>query len=252
VTTAIVVQLALVLATAPTRPAALSAAPLERARYHLLNWHLDSSYLDSCEATLAAAARTGQENEERLALRAQLLLVRGGREANRTSKACWYVAARAAADSLRAANGQNAAGHVWWAAAQGRVLELRGMASAAMGAAELRRANRRALELDPECALASFALGRMYEELPKLLGGGPNRAETWFRRGVESDSNYTIIRLGLARVLANLGRIDEARIQLRRLLGVTTPTNPAEAALDDRPAAMVLLEQLGGRQAASD
>ena len=241
------VHLVLALATAAPPDSACI-----RARHYLLNWHLDSSYLDSCEAELAIAPLSGPAGEQRLALRSRLLLVRGAREANPRARANWYVAARAAADSLRAANEQNAAGHVWWAAAQGRVLELRGMASAAMGAAELRRANKRALELDPDCAVASFALGRMYEELPKLLGGGPNKAEKWFRRGVESDPNYTIIRLGLARVLAKQGRSDEARVQLGRLFVVTTPTNPAEAALDDRPAAMVLLEQLGGRQAVSD
>lgn len=245
-TAAIVVQLVLTLATAPTRPAAMSAAPLERARYHLLNWHLDSSYLDSCEATLAAAARTGQENEERLALWAQLLLVKGEREANPIVRADWYVAARAAADSLRAANGWNASGHLWWAAAQGRVLELRGRASAAMGAAELRRENERALELDPDCVLASFALGRICQELPGLLGGGLKRAEEWFRSGVASDPSYTIIRLALARVLVRQRRRGEARAELKRLLAVANPTNPAEAALDDRPAARALLDSLGG------
>jgi len=235
------VHLVLALATAAPPDSACI-----RARYYLLNWHLDSSYLDSCEAALAASARTGAGDEARLALRARLLLVRGEREANRKAKAHWYAAARAAADSLRKVNGQNAAGHLWWAAAQGRILQLRGMASAAMGSAELRRENERALELDPDCALASFALGRIYEELPGLLGGGLKKAETWLRRAVASDPNHTIIHLALARLLIKQGRREEARAELERLLAVTNPTNPAEAVLDDRPAATALLDSLGG------
>ena len=128
-----VARLAVALATAAPQPTVPLDSACVRARYFLLNWHLDSSYLDSCEAALAAAARSGPENEERLALRAQLLLVRGEREANRKAKADWYATARGAADSLRTVNGQNPAGHLWWAAAQGRILQLRGMASAAMG-----------------------------------------------------------------------------------------------------------------------
>jgi hypothetical protein len=240
------VQLALALATAPARPTMLPSPHCDRARYYLLNWHLNPSYLDSCEAELAAVVSKGPEEEQRLALRARLLLVRGEREANRKSKAGWFAAARAVADSLRATNIRNPAGHLWWAAAQGRLLQLRGVASAAMGSAELRRENERALELDPDCALASFALGRICEELPGLFGGGLKKAEAWYRRAVASDPNYTIVRLGLARVLVRQRRPAEARAQLAQLLAVENPTNPAEAALCDRPAAKALLDSLSG------
>jgi len=223
-----------------------------RARYFLLNRHVVSSYIDSCDDALAAAARTGQDCQERLVLRAQYLLLRGELAQNPDAKLNWNTAARAAADSLRSMNERNPLGHLWWAAAQGRILQQRGLGAAVKGFAQLRRENERALELDSNCALASFALGRVYEELPKLLGGGPNKAEAWYRRGIRSDSNYTIIRLGLARVLARQGRSDEARAQLERLLAGTNPTNPAEAALSDRPAATELLAQLGGHKAVTD
>ncbi len=235
--------------------ALVSAAPdsaCARARYFLLNRHLGPSYLDSCNAALAFAARTGPANEDRLALRSQYLLLRGDLSQNIDAKVNWSTAARAAADSLRSTNERNPLGHLWWAAAQGRLLQLRGTGAAALGASELRRENERALELDPGCALASFALGRMYEELPRLVGGGPAKAEAWYRRGVASDPNYTIIRLALARVIIRQGRRVEGTTELRRVLAVSTPTNPAEAELEDRTAARVLLRQLGGSPAVSD
>ncbi len=239
------------LAVAPS-PAAPPGSSCERARYFLLNYHLAASYLDSCESELAAAPRVGAQNEERLALRARLLLVRGDREEDGRAKVARYAAARAAADSLRAANERNPLGHVWWAAAHGSLLRLRGIAAAATGAAQVRAENERALELDPNCALAGYALGRMYAELPGLLGGSPGKAEMWLRRGVTSQPNYTIIRLELARVLSRQGRRGEAAAELRRLLAVQEPTNPAESVLHDRPSAETLLRQFTGLQPSVD
>jgi len=243
--TAILVQLLLALTAAPSCPAFRADSACIRARFFLLNRHLSASYLDSCAAALAIAPRTGPQNEERLALRAQLLLTLGELAPASKTRADHYAAARAAAESLRALNEKNPLGHVWWAAAQARILQLRGIGASAIGSAGVRRANERAFALDPGCALASFALGRMYEELPGLLGGGLTKAAALYRRGVASDSSYTIIRLALARVLARQGRRDEARAQLERLLAVTDPSNPAEFVLDDRPAAQALLDRLG-------
>jgi thioredoxin-like negative regulator of GroEL len=59
-----------------------------------------------------------------------------------------------------------------------------------------------------------------------------------------TDPNYTIIRLELARVYARRRRRDEARRELEFLLATDRPTNPAEFALDDRPAALELLKSL--------
>jgi len=238
----------LALTCALTPPSATADTGCARARYFLLNRHLAPASLDSCAAALARAHRSGPENEARLALRAQLLVTMGELAPNRATRMDRYSAARAAADSLRTVSGQNPAGHVWWAAAQGRILQMRGVAAAALGAAEIRRANERALALDPDCALASYALGRLCEELPGMLGGGPKRAEAWYRRGVASDPNYTIIRLALAQALARQGRRDEARREIERMLAVSNSTNPAETALSDRPAAQALLGQLGATE----
>jgi len=216
----------------------------ERAEYIMHNRHREPAWFDSCSAILARCTGT-----RRLTLRAEALITIGESETGRADKMRWYVAARAAAESLRAADDRDPYGFVWWAAAQGRILQMRGMVVAVAGAADLRRANERALELDPDCALASFALGRMQEELPGLLGGGPKKAEAWYRRGVASDPNYTIIRLALARALAGQRRREEALAELTRLLAVENPTSPAEAELYDRPAALELRARLqsGGR-----
>lgn len=236
------------LALAANVRATASDSLCTQARHYLLNRHLNGSYLDSGEAVLAAVARTGAADGLRLELRARFEIVRGERATAREEKLRHYRSAFAAAETLRTRYPRNPLGHAWWAAAQGRSLQLQGGAAMALGAGAVKRANERALALDPDCALASYALGRTCEELPGILGGGAKRAEAHYRRGIQSDPDYTIIRLALARLLIDQRRCDEARAELERLLSTANPTNPAEFFLDDRPAAQALLVKTSNNQ----
>jgi len=63
VVTAAAIALLLPLVTVAAVQVTPPDSACERARCFLLNRHLNVSYLDSCESKLAAAARTGSENE---------------------------------------------------------------------------------------------------------------------------------------------------------------------------------------------
>jgi hypothetical protein len=138
----------------------------------------------------------------------------------------------------------NAEGHLWWATAQGSIGELQGVLSSVMMVGDLRREFELALRLDSDLALAHFALGRMYEEVPGLMGGSLNKAEEQYELGIAADSNYTIVRVALARLLLKRGLLPAARTQLDRVLATQEPTDPAEFHLDDEPAARTLLAGL--------
>ncbi|MBN2538337.1 hypothetical protein JXB37_08695, partial [candidate division WOR-3 bacterium] len=96
-------------------------------------------------------------------------------------------------------------------------------------------------------ALARYALGRLFNELPGMLGGSRSRAEDELRAALEADPRLTIARLELARVLAATGRLPEARCQLDTLLAETEPGHPAEYFRHDRPAALELRARLESR-----
>jgi TolB-like protein/class 3 adenylate cyclase/Flp pilus assembly protein TadD len=51
--------------------------------------------------------------------------------------------------------------------------------------------------------------------LAKVVLGRPEEAISWLRRSIESNRNYPLCHFGLAAALANLGRIDEARSEVR-------------------------------------
>jgi hypothetical protein len=216
-----------------------------RAKYYFLNRHLGSGYLDSCMSTLARVRREVPFNEGCLALEAQAAVLCGQGATDAEQRTHWFLLARAAADALRKHAPEDPDGHLWWGIAQGSIVSERGGLGAALRAGDIRRSYERALALAPNNALANYAMARFCEEVPKWAGGGAAKAEAYFRRGIQADPDYTIVRLGLAELLIRERRTDDARMQLLTLLAVRRPTNPAEFALDDAPAARSLLCRFG-------
>jgi tetratricopeptide (TPR) repeat protein len=216
----------------------------ERASYLLCNQHLDQTWFDSARVIVAGVRQREPDNEAGLCLWARVLLQFGDEAPGRREKRSWYIKARAVADTLRQLNPKNPDGHMWRATAQGKIGQLDGIVSSANMIGDLKRAYEQVLELDSGYALAWYALGRLYAELPSLLGGSLRRAEEYLGHGLAADPNYTLIRLELARVYVRRQRRGEARRELETLLATGQPTDPAEFVLDDRPAALKLLKSL--------
>ena len=222
-----------------------TGADCARAESYYLSRHVNASYLDSSYELLKGRPAAGREGERQLALRARVQVQLGERAQSPDAKLDWFRAAKATAEELRVRNAGNAEGHLWWATAQGSIGQVRGVLSSVMMVGELRREFELALQLDSGLALAHFALGRMFEEVPGLMGGSLGKAEQQYELGVAADSNYTVIRLALAQILLRRGLRSVARAQLDRVLATREPTDPAEFHLDDEPAARALLARLG-------
>ena len=69
-----------------------------------------------------------------------------------------------------------------------------------------------------------------------------------FRKGIEADPHFTVLRLDLARLLVAEGRIAEARRELERVANETAPTNVADWTARDRPRARTRLDELRDRK----
>ena len=214
------------------------------ASYLLCHRHMNQAWFDSARTIVAGVRQREPGNEAAFCLWARILLQTGDDAPSAGEKKAWYVKARAVADTLRCRNPRNPDGHMWWATAQGELGQLDGILSSAGMVGVLKREYEQVLRLDSGYALAWYALGRLYAELPSLLGGSLTRAEEYVRHGLAADSNYTTIRLELARVYLREQRRTEARRELQALLATGQPTNPAEFVLDDRPAALELLNSI--------
>jgi tetratricopeptide (TPR) repeat protein len=228
----------------PALPATDADSACETASYLLSHRHLNQTWFDSARTIVAGVRQRDPGNETGLCLWVRVLLQLGDDAPGGGEKKAWYAKARAVADTLRRRSPGNPNGHMWWATAQGKLGQLSGILSSVGMIGDLKREFRQALVLDSGFALAWYALGRLYAALPSVLGGNQNQAEECLRRGLALDSNYTIIRLELARVYLRQRRRAEARCELHALLGTGRPTNPAEFTLSDRPAALEILNSI--------
>jgi predicted Zn-dependent protease len=89
--------------------------------------------------------------------------------------------------------------------------------------------------------------GNVFYEVPGLLGGDLGKAEAMFRKGLELDPKFTVMRVGLAKTLIKKGQILEARRELEAVLNEKEPRNLADWTLKDSKEARTLLQSIQRR-----
>lgn len=136
-------------------------------------------------------------------------------------------------------------GRYWYALTIGRLGEARGILRSLSAASDMRRELETVLELAPDHAGAHFALGMLYHRLPgwPLSFGDNNRALELMSAAVELAPDNTTYRLGLAELLLDLRRRDDAISQLETIIEMPlTPDEPVESA-EDKIKAQALIER---------
>lgn len=219
---------------------------LDQADYFILNCHLDRSYLDSAAGLIAAVRASAPDNQRSLYLSARLKVQQADFASGRSERKALYRAAQVTAESLKNLDDEDPRGHLLCGIALGRLGQLNGIANSLAMLPTLKREFRRVLELDENCTEGYEALGRLYLDVPGALGGDASRAVEYFQAGLETNPNYTVLRLDLARALVRLGRKDDAVAQLDTLLATSEPYPPCDFELYDRSEAEKLLRQLRG------
>jgi tetratricopeptide (TPR) repeat protein len=217
---------------------------LDQAEYLLLNCHLDPGYLDSAAGLISSVRSADADNQRSLSLAARLGIQQADFEPDRAKRRPLYRAAQACADSLIGLDDRDARGYIWSGIALGRLGELNGVLNSLAMLPAVKRKFLRALELDPACPEPYEALGRLYSDVPEILGGDMDQAVTFFKNGLVLAPNYTILRLDLARACLKLSRKAEAIAQLDTLLATEEPYPPCDFVRHDRPEAERLRARL--------
>jgi TPR repeat protein len=134
--------------------------------------------------------------------------------------------------------------HFLYAANLGSAVELKGLVTAALTIQQLKDHVHRVLELDEGHVQAHHMLGRMYEELPWVLGGDQEAAVEHLKKAVSLDGRYAPARLDLARWYLKHGQNSEAEKELT--LVVETPPLMKRWIWERiyRPEAQALLQQM--------
>lgn len=142
---------------------------------------------------------------------------------------------------------RNPEAHLWYAANLGRWATTKGKLRAAFLLGTIREAIETALALAPNSAPALALAGSFYFETPGILGGDLPRAEAYHRKALAADPHFTRARVELARCLIEQRRYDEARRELRHVLGEDRPSYNADWVVKHRPLAERLLAELRGK-----
>jgi tetratricopeptide (TPR) repeat protein len=124
-------------------------------------------------------------------------------------------------------------GHLWLAANMGALAESFGLRQGLKYRGDIKDALLTVLRLDPahEQGSADRALGRWYYKVPGLFGGSDKKSEEHLRKSLTYNPNSSSSLFFLAETLIELGKKEEARRALQKLLDA--PVDP-EWAPEDR------------------
>ena len=124
-------------------------------------------------------------------------------------------------------------GHFWIAANMGALAESFGMRQGLKYRGDIKDALLQVLALDPafQQGSADRALGRWYFKVPGLFGGSNKKSEEHLRKSLTYNANSTASHFFLAETLLDLGKKQDARAELQKVLDA--PLDP-EWAPEDR------------------
>jgi len=212
-------------------------------------YHKDLAALDRLHDGLVQAAAADPDIDNLVALGRVAFLWGDVRATTRDDKLAAYDRGREAGRRAAELAPRNPHGHFWYALNTARWGQTRGVVRSLVLLPTIRASLDRVIELDPGFTAAYAVIGNVLYEVPGVLGGDLRKAEEAFRIGLGQDPHFTAMRIGLAKTLAKLGRMDEARRELQAVLDERQPSNPADWTLRDAPNARQLLESLtGGRR----
>ena len=238
----IVVALALL----PLRASPRAEAPLDQARDLLSRYHEDVTRIDQARDVLEA--ELGRERRvETLALLSRAYFLLGDvRATTADEKLTAYARGRDLGKRAVELGPRSEEAHVWYAINTGRWGQTKGVMRSLFLLPTVREELDIIFGLNPRSIRGHALAGNVFFEVPGLLGGDLKKAEEHYRKALEIDPRFTVVRIDLARLLLATGRQAEARRELTRVVGETAPSDPAGWTVKDLPRARQLLGSIKG------
>ena len=236
---------ALTVLSAPVLSSAQSA--VERARTLVARHHEDPRRIDQARDLLED--EIGRERRvETLFELSRVWYVYGDlRAAGDDDKLAAYERGRAIGKRAVELAPRDWQAHLWYAINTGRWAQTKGVVRSLFLLPTVREEIDTILALNPRAAAGHALAGNVFFEVPALFGGDRAKAEEHYRKGLEIDPRYTVIRVDLARLLIAEGRVADARKELQRVLHERAPANIADWTVKDAPRARTLLESITGK-----
>jgi tetratricopeptide (TPR) repeat protein len=240
------VLLALVL-TAP--PEAQAQTPAETARTMLRQYQDDPTRIERARDLLEAAVAKGAGTDvpTLLALARAWFLYGEERAKTAETKIAAYERARDVAKRATELAPQDPDAHLWYAITLGTWSQAKGLLRSALALRGLRTEVYTVLRLDPDNVDAHIMAGSIARELPIVLGGDRKQAEEHFKTARRLDPRRTGARIELAQLYINMGRYQDARVELQGVLEERAPSDRARWTVKEVPRARQMLEAIRDR-----
>jgi tetratricopeptide (TPR) repeat protein len=223
---------------------ARAETPVEAARALVQRYHLDPTALDRARELLETALTRDAQVETMIMLSYVHFLWGDVRATSADDKLAAYQRGREVGERAVELAPRNAEAHLWYAINTARWGQTKGIMRSLFLLPTVRREIDTILTLDPRSVRGHALAGNVYFELPRMLGGDPAKAEEHFKKGLELDPRFTVLRVDLARVYIADGRHAEARRELTRVLEERAPRLVADWTVKDVPRARALLDSL--------
>jgi tetratricopeptide (TPR) repeat protein len=207
-------------------------------------YHERLARIDTVRDELRQVARNGADAEDLIAF-SQVCFIWGDiRATTIEQKLETYDEGRQAAKRAVEMDPRDPAAHFWYGANTARWGATKGVVRSLFLLPSVQQEIQTVLDLDPNFTLVYALAGNVLYEVPPLMGGDLRKAEEMFRKGLQQDSHFTGIRIGLAKTLIKLGRTAEARNELQAVLNEKNPRNMGEWVMKDAKEARQLLQSL--------
>jgi tetratricopeptide (TPR) repeat protein len=223
---------------------AAAETPVEAARALVQRYHQDPTALDRARALLESALAQDPQVDTMIMLSYVHFLWADTRATTVEAKLEGYERGRQVGERAVELAPRNAEAHLWYAINTGRWGQTKGIMRSLFLLPTVQREIDTILTLDPRSVRAYSLAGTVYMEVPRLAGGDRARAEGYFKKGLELDPRFTVLRVDLARLYIGEGRYADARQELARVVDERAPTNVADWTVKDVPRARALLESI--------
>lgn len=239
---------ALVLVALLAVPAGAAAQPVtERVRGLLERYHEDVKRIDRARDLLEETL-SRERPVELLALASRVHFLYGDvRAATPDDRLAAYARGRELGQRAVELAPRSEDAHVWYAINTGRWGQTKGVLRSLFLLPTMFEELETIFTLNPKSVRGHALAGNVYFEVPALFGGDRKKAEEHYRKGLQVDPHFTVLRVDLARLLIATGRVADARRELSRVVDEPAPSNLADWTVKDRPRARELLESLKGK-----
>ncbi|MFQ5898137.1 MAG: tetratricopeptide repeat protein [Candidatus Methylomirabilia bacterium] len=219
-------------------------SPIEEAKALISNYHEDLARIDRARDLMEEALKTDSQVQGMILLSRIYFIWGDVRAETDEEKLEAYRRGRQLGKRAVELAPKDPSAHLWYAINIGRWGQAKGVLRSLFLLPTVRKELKTIFELAPDLPGAHALAGNVDFEVPRLFGGGLDKAEEHFQKGLEIDPHFNGMRVGLARVLIKKKKYEEARKQLQRVLDERQPRNLADWTIKHAPRARKLLESI--------